>query len=304
MNSLFNFQFGDFAETSPIWFDWFSLIANAVISILSIFGGFWIATRIYSKEKRDKQVEETEIQKSEVRLFKDSLNQLETAINNQISSLKQYIERQDFSLEFNQGVHADFLHYIDIRYLYKDISVDRKDEIDRINKLLASLYTINDFRTSLRDELRSYIRKYNFHEEKFYSYRKLLYTKYFELSNQRGIEFALENGFKKWKFRNDDFFMIDYSENRIKIFDDNEVITENGLKDRAKLIERFIVPLIHISAKYMPEDYDAIEINDIANQINSAHTDMVHVTDTHFQAVRSYLSVLEDIKSKAGGYLK
>ena len=200
MNSLFNFQFGDFAETSPNWFDWFSLIIASLISILSILGGFWIATKIYSKEKSDKQHEENEIQSSEIRLFRNSLTQLKSAVENQISSLKTYIQNQDFSLEFNQGIHSDFLHFINIQYLYKDIGVDNKDEIDKINKLLSSLYTLTDFRVSLRDELRSYIAKYNFHEDKFYSYRRLLYTKYFELCNLRGTDFVFEHGIKKWKF--------------------------------------------------------------------------------------------------------
>ncbi|OZA66989.1 MAG: hypothetical protein B7X72_04540, partial [Sphingobacteriia bacterium 39-39-8] len=188
--------------------------------------------------------------------------------------------------------------------LYKEIGVNKHEEIHKINRLLSSLYTLNDFRTSLRNELRTYIKKYNFHEDKFYSYRKLLYTKYFELCNQRGVDFIFENGIKKWKFRDDDLFMINYTENRIKIFGDQEVITEGGLKDRAKLTERFIIPLVHISADYIPEDYNAIEINDIANEVNTAHTDMVYATTTHFQAVNSYLDILVDINDKIAEYLK
>lgn len=98
--------------------------------------------------------------------------------------------------------------------------------------------------------------------------------------------------------------MIHYTEKRLEIFQDNEVITENGLKDRGKLIEKFILPLIHISADYVPEDYNAIEINDIANEVNSAHSDMEHVTQTHFQAVNSYLDTLNDINSKVSKYLQ
>jgi hypothetical protein len=295
--NLFDSPFWNF---TPNWFDWFSVL----VAILSIFGGYWIATKIYSKEKRDKNLEEKELLSSEINLFKNSLTQLNSSVSNQIQSLKEYIEKKDFRLEFNQGVHADFLHFINVKYLYKEIGVNKKEEIQKINRLLSSLYTLNDFRTSLRDELRTYIKKYNFHEDKFYSYRKLLYTKYFELCNQRGVDFVFENGIKKWKFRDDDLFMIKYTENRIKTFQDPELISEGGLKDRAKLTERFIIPLIHISADYIPEDYNAIEINDIANEVNTAHTDMEYVTTTHFQAVNSYLDILVDIKQKIADYLK
>ena len=291
---------GPFWNFTPNWFDWFSVL----VGILSIFGGYWIATKIYSKEKRDKIFEEIELLFSEINLFKNSLTQLSSSVSNQIQSLKEYIEKQDFRLEFNQGVHADFLHFINVKYLYKEIGVNKHEEIQNINRLLSSLYTLNDFRTSLRDELRTYIKKYNFHEDKFYSYRKLLYTKYFELCNQRGVDFVFENGIKKWKFRDDDLFMINYTENRIKIFGDQEVITDGGLKDRAKLTERFVIPLVHISADYIPEDYNAIEINDIANEVNTAHTDMEYVTTTHFQAINSYLDILKDINEKIAGYLK
>ncbi|MBS1920947.1 MAG: hypothetical protein JST17_11905 [Bacteroidetes bacterium] len=296
----FHFLQGGFWNFTPNWFDWFSLL----VAILSIFGGYWIATRIYSKEKCDKENEEKELLASEVNLFKNSLTQLSISVKNQIQSLKEYTERKDFKLKFNQGVNADFLHFINVKYLYKDKGVENQKEIAQINKLLSSLFTLNDFRFSLRDELRTYIKKYNFHEDKFYSYRKLLYTKYFELCNLRGIDFKFENGIKKWKLRDDDLFMIRYTEKRLEAFQDNEVITENGLKDRAKLIEKFILPLIHISADYIPEDYNAIEINDIANEVNSAHSDMEYVTQTHFQAVNSYLDILEDINSKVSEYMQ
>jgi len=154
-------------KQAPNWFDWFSLIIASLISILSILGGFWIATKIYSNEKFDKQHEENAIQSLEIKLFRNSLIQLKSAVENQISSLKKYIENRDFSLEFNQGIHSDFLHFINIKYLYKEIGVDNKNEIGKINKLLSSLYTLTEFRVSLRDELRSFIAKYSFHEDKF-----------------------------------------------------------------------------------------------------------------------------------------
>ncbi|MGN6437521.1 MAG: hypothetical protein ACTHMM_13355 [Agriterribacter sp.] len=303
MNSLFSFQFGEFGDSGPSWFDWFSLVITSLISILSIIGGFLIATKIYSKEKRDKQNEDNDIQASEVGLFKNNLSQLKESITDQIKKLEEYQTKKDFKIQFSQGVHAGFLYHVDVKYLYKDVGLENTNKIIIINKLLSGLYVINDFRTFLRDEFRSYMVKYNFHEDKFYTYRKLLYTKYFELCNQRGFDFTIANGVKKWKIANDDLFMKQYSEVRESIFNDGEVISENGLNDRQKLIERFIKPLIKISNNSMPEDYNAIEVNDMANEVNSAFLDMSNVSQVHFHAVASYLASLKDIHTKITTYL-
>lgn len=106
----FHFLHGEFWNFKPNWFDWFSLL----VAILSIFGGYLIATKIYSNEKRDKENEEKRLLISEVSLFKNSLAQLNASVRDQINSLQEYIERKDFKLKFNQGVHVDFLHFVNI----------------------------------------------------------------------------------------------------------------------------------------------------------------------------------------------
>lgn len=304
MTSFLTFQFGEFTDTSPSWFDWFNLLTTSLISILSIIGGFWIATKIYSKGRIDKEREEKEIQNLEVKLFKNSLIELSTAIENQIGYLKNYLEKQDFSLTSITGIHSDFLKFINIKYLYKDTGIGKKEEIEKINRLMSSLYTLNDFRISLRHEFRSYLNKYHFHEDKFYSYRKLLYSKYFELCNQRGINFIIKQGVKEWQFSDDDKFMIDYSILRNRIFQDANIISQNSLVNRSELVKKFVVPLIDNSKKFIPEDYNAIEVNDIAIEINSAYMNMEHLTNSHFDVIKSYLSILENIKTEIEEYLK
>lgn len=147
------------------------------------------------------------------------------------------------------------------------------------------------------------MKKYNFHENKFYSYRKLLYTKYFELCNQRSVSFNVHEGVKVWAFSTDDIFMNEYSQLRDQIFDDSEVIAKNGVKDRKLLNERFIIALIEASSHFLPEDYNAIDVNDIANEVNSAYIDIEHITRIHNQAVKSYLDILKSAKSQINEYL-
>lgn len=303
MNSIFSFQFGEFSQASPNWFDWFSLIISVVINAISILFAYYLGEKVYKREKRDKTQENTEIQLSEIELFKNNISQLKIAIDKQIIDLKEYIEKKDFILTFHPDIQVDFLQFIDIKYLYKNVGVGNSEAIEEINKFMTNLYTLYDFRQSLRDEVRTYNKKYNFHESKFYLYRQLLYTKYYSICNVRAESFIIENGIKKWKFKADDNFMAEYSTLIKNTFADNSIIDNNGLKDRKKLNYNFILPLAIEANKYIPEDSNAIEINDIANQVNSAFIDMESVTEKHFRTIDSYLTNLEMISGKIANYL-
>jgi hypothetical protein len=303
MNSIFSVQFGEFSQASPNWFDWFSLIISVVINAISILFAYYLGEKVYKREKRDKTQENTEIQLSEIELFKNNISQLKIAIDKQIIDLKEYIEKKDFILTFHPDIQVDFLQFIDIKYLYKNVGVGNSEAIEEINKFMTNLYTLYDFRQSLRDEVRTYNKKYNFHESKFYLYRQLLYTKYYSICNVRAESFIIENGIKKWKFKADDNFMAEYSTLIKNTFADNSIIDNNGLKDRKKLNDNFILPLAIEANKYIPEDSNAIEINDIANQVNSAFIDMESVTEKHFRTIDSYLTNLEMISEKIANYL-
>ncbi|MES2574703.1 MAG: hypothetical protein V4572_07155 [Bacteroidota bacterium] len=303
MNSFFNFQFGEFSQATPNWFDWFSLISSLVISATSIFLAFYLAERIYKKEKTDRNTEDLDIQNSEVQLFKNSLTELNSAIEKQIIDLQSYIDNKDFKLIFHSSIQVDFLQFINVKYLYKNAGFNNIEDISSINNLMTSLYTLYDFRESLRDEVRTYLKKYNYHESKFYLYRQLLYTKYFSICNVRAESIIIDEGVKKWKFHDDDKFMPRYTELILKTSQDTSIIDNNGLKDRAKLNSEFVVPLINIAFEYVPEDLNAIEINDIGNQVNSAFIDMESITEKHFNAMESYLSNLQSINSKVKLYL-
>lgn len=302
MNSFFNFQFGQFSQTTPNWFDWFSLISSLIISGASIFLAFYLAERIYKKEKSDRNIEDIEIQNSEVELFKNSITELDTAVEKQIIDLQSYIDSEDFKLVFHPDIQVDFLQFIDLKHLYKKVGFTNVEFIKKINNLMTSLYTLYDFRESLRDEVRTYIKKYNYHESKFYLYRQLLYTKYFSICHERAEAIIVEGGVKKWKFKDDDKFMQRYTDLIQKTSRDTSIIDDNGLKDRAKLNNEFIIPLIKIAFEYVPEDLAAIEINDIGNQVNSAYADMESITEKHFNVIETYLLNLKTISSKIKEY--
>lgn len=303
MDSIFNFQFGTFTGSSPNWFDWFSLIANFLVSIIAIIGGFQIANNIYNKERKDKEADSKKLNLAEFKLFTNSLQELKSAADNQKADIDSYLQKLDFKLVFHQNVNIDFLQFIDPKNLYLHFGLDNNEKIAALNDLLKRLYLLNDFRESLRSEFRAYNEKYNYHEKKFYSYRELLYSRFYKLSNQRSINIIIEEGRKKWQYDNNDKFMQEYSQLLEKTLSDIEIIENNGLKSRKLLNERFIKELVLLSAKYIPEDYNAIEINEIANQVVAAFNDMENVTEVHISVLESFSENLKITSEKISSHL-
>ncbi|QYJ67397.1 hypothetical protein [Flavobacterium litorale] len=304
MGSIFNFQFGQFAEaSSPNWFDWLSLILSIIINIIAIYGGFKIAEHIYRREKTDSERDNNQILEIELKLFKNSLSSLKDACGGQLNEIETYIREKDFKLIFYQNVNVDFLQFIDIKSIYRKYGINDDEKIKKINNLLSNLYTLYDFRESLRSEFRTYIEKYNFHESKFYKYREIMYTKHYTLCNKRAIEISIHEGIKKWTFNENDLFMPEYSNLINDTHRNSNIIDDNGLKDRGLLVQMFVIPLLQITAKYIPEDSDAIEVNGIANQVNAAYIDMENVTEKHFTVIESYKDNLSKIIDTISNFL-
>jgi hypothetical protein len=287
-------------STSPNWFDYLSL----ALTIASILGAYLIAEKVYSREKVDKKIEDISLQYSENELFTHNLNSIKSPISKQIDAINEYLDKQDFIMNYYPEIQVDFLQFISLKDIYRKNGFNNKEKIEEINKLMTHLYSLYDFRESLRSEVRTYLDKYNFHEQKFYNYRLLLYTRYFELCNKRNTSFINENGIKKWTFDANDHFMGEYSKLVLDAFNDNDIMENNALKSREKLIEKFVVPLIEISAKYIPEDYNAIEINDVSNQVVAAFRDMEILTDKHFKTLKSYVKSLESVNMKINRFLE
>lgn len=254
---------------------------------------------MFRKEINHQKEQNKQLIEAESEIFRISLGELKKACNNQATKIEGYIERKDFILEFDQGVNVDFLKFFDIKNLYEKIGFKNQEHITQLNELLSSLYTLNDFGRALTNELRTYIDKYNSHEKNFYIYRKVLYTEYFYLLSSRGYEITG----KAINIPVTDDLMISYSRLRDKIFQNPDIIFNNELKSRELLVNEFIIPLSHKSSEFIPGNPDAIKINDLLNQVNSAFTDMVKLTDSHFRAIQSYKQNLETLSSKIDLFL-
>jgi hypothetical protein len=304
MNSFLTFVSGEGADSSPNWFDYFTLIITSLISIFSVLGGYKIARTIYKSEQNDKLLEDMMLQTTEVNLFKNSLSQLKTSVDKQVEALKRYDSERNFTIQFVQGLDTTIFNYIQIRHLYLDIGFSNSEKINRLNELIGLISSLQKFSLNLRDEFRAYMDKYSFHEQKRYQYRQLLYTKFFELYNERSVSVEVDenSGRKKFTFSTQDIFIKKYNDLINTVQNDQEVIFDGSLKSIDLLIVRFIVPLIHLSNEYVPEDIHAIQILEISNAVNTAHKDIENITNVHFTSVNTYLQLLENISGKIQEY--
>ncbi len=289
----------EFWSFSQNWFD----ILSLVLTILSLWLAFWLGERGYRRDKKDKAKEEKQLIKSEVKLFKNNLEQLLKAIDKQLAALKKYKADKSFSLEFHPELQVDFLKFIDVKHVYEEFGFKNQKALDTINELFATLFALNDFRNSLRDSVRTYISRYTDFEKGFYLYRKLMYKMMHEIANKKVIELIPGEGGVHINFGNNHFAREFYHLNQGAL-SNPELLNEKGVVIRPKLIELFIMPAIDLSKKYIPADEDAIQVSDVANEVNSSWINMEVVTTAHFNEIDGHIATLEKVKEKINEFLE
>lgn len=289
----------EFWTFSQNWFD----ILSLVLTILSLWLAFWLGERGYRRDKKDKAKEEKQLINSEVKLFKNNLEQLLKAIDKQLAALKKYKVDKNFSLEFHQELQVDFLKFVDVKHVYEKYDLKNQKSIDSINELFASLFALNDFRHSLRDSLRNYITRYRDFEKGFYLYRKLMYKMMHEIANKKVIDLITGEGGVHINFGNNHFAREFFHLNQSAL-SNPALLNEKGIVIRQKLIELFIMPAIDLSKQYIPADEDAIQVSDVANEVNSSWIDMEIVTTAHFNEIDGHIATLEKVKDKIEEFLQ
>jgi hypothetical protein len=289
----------EFWSFSQNWFD----ILSLVLTILSLWLAFWLGERGYRRDKKDKAKEEKQLINSEVKLFKNNLEQLLKAVDKQLAALKKYKADKSFSLEFRAELQVDFLKFVDVKHVYEKYDLKNQKSIDSINELFASLFALNDFRHSLRDSLRNYITRYRDFEKGFYLYRKLMYKMMHEIANRRAIDIRQGVGGFEINF-GDNVFAENYFHLNQTTLRNPELLDDKGIVIRPKLIELFIIPAIELSKQFIPADEDAIQVSDVANEVNSSWINMEVVTTAHFNEIDGHIATLEKVKEKIEEFLE
>jgi len=271
--------------------------------ILSLWLAFYLGERGYNRDRKDKIEEHKQLVKSEVELLKNSLKQLLIAVTEQIAILKAYNEEQNFILGFRADVQVDFLKFIDIKNVYEYYGIKDQNKIDSINELLSLLFSLHDFRHSLRDSLRTALEKHTIHEQGFYLYRKLMYKILHEIANKRAIEIKPEVGGFKINFGGNDFAEQFFHLNQA-VLANPDLMTDKNEVDRPKLIELFIMPVIELSSRFIPLDEDAIEVSDVANEVNSSWINMKAVMSAHYSEIDTHIATLEKVEEEIQKFLE
>lgn len=289
----------EFWSFSQNWFD----ILSVVLTLLSLWLAYWLGEKGYRRDKKDKKKEEKQLMISEINLFKNNLEQLLGAIEKQLSGLNKYKIDKSFSLEFRADVQVDFLKFIDIKNVYEYFGYENSTKLDVVNTLFSSLFSMNDFRNSLRDSVRNYITRYTDFEKGFYLYRKLMYRMMQDIANRRAIDIREAVGGLEINFGNNAFAEQYFHLNQGTLRNP-DLLDANGIVIREKLIELFIIPVIALSQQYIPADEDAIQVSDVANEVNSSWINMEVVTAAHFKEIDGHINTLEKVKEKIIEFLE
>lgn len=283
----------------PNWFD--------VLSFLITIAGLWFAYRMgergYQRDRKDKKEEQEKLAASEVELLRNSLKQLLKAASKQIEYLKDYEVKQNFTLKYRSDVQVDFLKFIDVKNVYEYYGPNNEDKVKLINELFSSLFSLSDFRDSLRDSVRTAMNKYNMHEQGFYLYRKLMYRMLHEIANRNAQDIE----------RNEQGVLIDFGDNDFarqfsalitNVFANPDFFDDRKNVVRPKVKELLVLPVINLCQGYIPDNPDAIEASDVANEVNASWINMLEVLKSHFVEVRSHIEALEAVEKEIKSFLE
>ncbi|QGK73194.1 hypothetical protein [Flavobacterium sp. SLB02] len=301
----FNLIFNEAKKTESFWDfsqNWFDVL-TLVLTILSLWLAYWLGEKGYKRDKKDKLDEQKQLIATEVNLFKINLEQLLEAISNQLTALEDYKVKQNFSLKYYPDLHVDFLKFINPKFIYEHIGFQNANQINEFNELLRSLYGLNDIKLSIKDSVRNYILRYNELEKGFYLYRKLMYKMMHEIVS-RNIDdlIPVEGGFQINFGTNEfarQFFQLNES-----VLENPELLDENKQLIRPKLIELFVLPTIEICKQFIPINADAIEVADVANEVNSSWVNMETITNAHFNEIDGHIAILENVRDEITEYLQ
>lgn len=294
---MFNFQFGDFYSSSPNWFDWLNFLGTIFVSVLSIFTAYCLGEKNYRRDKKERAKREEELMISENNLFSENLKELKKQISIQEGYFKKYLEKEVLNqLLVNSSIQVNFLKDIDVKQLYKKVEND-KNKVEQINTLFSYLYGISNFESTIQDEYRTFIKRYNELEIIFKNnYGIVFYHLFHQINNKRIVNYPKINGKIGWQYASRDEFMLDYFELRSKF------IEKNKIQVNRKSISELLRETAEMSSKYIPKDYDAIQVNHFANESYAAFRDMEAKEESHRKVIGNYLIILGKLKDKIKEY--
>ena len=252
--SIFSFQFGEFNNSSPGWFEWLSILLTVV--------GFAIAFHLYFKQRRDNA-------KDAFNFFQDNLLHLKEAVGITLVNLNNFKNSLDnpndniINPTISVSLNDKFLDRIDITSLKRFYNKKRVSNEKIFMDFLKECNFLGSYYQWFFNEFNVFRENFSIHEKKFKQYNLLLSNLFFDVRNHQ------------YEPHTSDFFQ-EYQKKIIELRRDRKDIIDatGNMNNRMEFNSFFVLELIKISFKYIDKDAKANEINVLANEVNAARIDL------------------------------
>ena len=292
----YNYYIQDGEFVSNIWSftqNWFDIL-TLLLTLFSLWFAYYLGNLAYRNDKRDKKEEHDALLNQEIDFLKFNLKELLPVIEKQANNLKTYKEDTSSKLIVEERLQTNFISSVDLKNVFEFYGYENKKQNKIINELFTSLSAVETFRSFLQDSARNFISIYLRFQEGFYKYRKITYKKLFETVNQRQANIAPGDV---------DVFLDGYYNIVKKIMQDTSISTPTGL-DRPKFMKKCIAPLIQLCQHHIPNDQDAVEVLDLADEVNQSWVNMNSVEGAHKNEIQGLINSLEKAQKSIKEFLK
>ena len=174
ISSIFSFQFGEFTNSTPGWFEWLSTLLTVI--------GFGIAYHLYNKQRNDNA-------KDSFYFFQDSILHLKEAIETTLKNLKDFKGSLNnpndniISPSISVSLNDKFLDRIDITALKRYYKERRASDEKTLMEFLRECNFLGSYYEWFFNEFNMFRETFSTHEKKFKQYNLLLTNLFLEVYN-------------------------------------------------------------------------------------------------------------------------
>ncbi len=265
-----------------------SILIGAIGVFLTLIG-FLIAFRLYWEQRKDNARESYEF-------FRSSLPQLESAIEDTIQNLEEFISKlnsDNFSNPvLSVSLNDKFLDKINLIDLTRYFKTKQNDRLLIFQKFLVDSNFFGGYHSYFTEEI-NYLRNNYLKKEEIYSNWQLLRSNfYLSVMADENEQVEFKNFYHNWVGNL-------HSDNEVFEFDDNG--NPSKVNNRELLIAKHIQPLAKDIFPFIRYSKKANEINLTANKVVAAYTDIIEIRTSAKQVFEKHIpkfkEILENLKN-------
>lgn len=279
MTSIFNFQSGEFNNSTPGWFEWISLFFIVLGSAVAFF--------IYYKQRCDNA-------EDAYKLFQNSLSILNIAVEDTIIQLTKFksgllTSNDDFiKPNLSANLNDRFLSRIDLTSLTRYYKGKTAKEYTDYKIFIEKSSFIGIYHDYFLNEMNYFRSEFRAHEKTFQQHRLLAANILNDIVDHRLAE-------------RDVFFAAQYASLVKRVVDNANIVRDGQVINRDLLNEEFVKELVLLTSQFIGKDAKANEVNGIANEVYSARYDMnslkTQMSDTLTKNINEFRKIKDVIIS-------